>query len=162
MKVRTLFVVMGLGLLLAGGVRAADEQPKTAGDTVKKIFELMKAGNAKEAAKFFAGEDMTEGLERGVEAFKSGEIAATLADSKEDGDLAAVIVKATMKREGQERTRYESNVMMRKNGMWQIYQDAASMKLDDAAKAKMEALTKWATERRAELNKTIEKASEPK
>jgi hypothetical protein len=88
---------------------------------------------------------MAEGLKRAANRLKSGQLTVTLVDSKEEGDLAVVIVKAVDVDEGGEAgALHEANAMKRKDGTWRVYpttkRAAATKAMGEAvAKGKIEA-----------------------
>jgi hypothetical protein len=155
---------MGIGLLLAaaGGVRGADEAPKTAADTMNRVFDLLKAGDVDAAAKYAPpGMDVkeaTEELKRVANELKRGEFTVGVAESKENGDLAAVIAKAV--RMGQSDF-HNAFAMMRKEGMWRFYPRIDDLKLEGAAKERMDVLWTWAQSRREKLNMDSQKVGGP-
>jgi len=163
MKVRALFLLAGVALLLAGGVRAADDPPKTAADTFNKVIELLKAGDTEAAAKYFHRRPSRKGLRELADALKSGEVEGTVADSREDGDLAVLVTKMVRKNpKGETTVEWECGPMIRRDGIWQIYDRIGDTKLVGTAKEKMDALYKWATQRRRELRKDSKKPAAPK
>ena len=137
---------------------AANVPPKTAPDTVKKVFELLMAGDVDAAAKYFdtaGNKNVAEVLKRRADELKRGEIALALAGSKEDGDLAVVIVTLVDTDKGQGDAAYDLTPMTRRDGMWQIHESIREMKLEGAAKERMDALWTWAQGRREELDKAL-------
>jgi hypothetical protein len=144
MKTRTLVALMGIGLLMAvtGGVRAADDPPKTAADTVNRMFELLKAGDVDAAARYvYLPEPGLSALKRAAGRVKSGQLAVVVADSKEDGDLAVVIVKAVDEDEGGDAgALYDPSAMMCRDGVWRMY--PSSRKIEAAATAAREGVAK--------------------
>jgi len=98
--------------------------PKTAAETVKRFIELLRTGDVDAAAKYVNAPDPDAGagLKRAADRLKSDQRAVTLADSKEDGDLAVVIVKVVDQDQGGDAgALYQPNAMMRGDGVWRIY-----------------------------------------
>jgi len=136
MKARALLVAIGIGLLLAGGVRAAEDPPKTAAETFTKSVELLKAGDVGAAGKYSYSPPGRPGpeLDRLAAMLKSGEVELALADSKEDGDLAVIVTKGVAKvPEGETRVDWRRGPMIRKDSIWQIYNRIGDMKLEGVA-----------------------------
>ena len=164
MKTRTLVALMGIVLLMVvvGGVRAADDPPKTAADTFNRIYELLKTGNVDAAVKYAPpGMDVvevTEELKRVANELKSREFTVVLAESKEHGDLAAVITKAVRKGQSDFHNAY---AMMRKDGIWRFYPRIDDLRLEGAARERMDVLWTWAQSRREKLNMESQKAGGP-
>jgi hypothetical protein len=105
-------------------VCAAVNPPKTAADTFNRILALLKAGDIDAAAKYFNAPDpeMAEGLKRAANRLQSGQLTVTWVDSKEEGDLAVVIVKVVDADQGGEAgALYEANAMRRTDGTWRVY-----------------------------------------
>jgi hypothetical protein len=109
---------------LASSQGAAVNPPKSAVNTFNRILALLKAGDIDAAAKYFNAPDpeMAEGLKRAANRLQSGQLTVTLVDSKEEGDLAVVIVKAVDVDQGEEAgALYEANAMRRTDGTWRVY-----------------------------------------
>lgn len=143
MRIRPLSAAMSIGMLLTTSAFAAENPPRTAEATVTRTFALLKAGDIKEAARYVASESITASLNQIAEMLKSGQFAALAMGGKEDGDLAVVVVKVTLKVNDKERVRYECDPFMRKDGVWRLHQSASEMKLDAPARERMASLEKW-------------------
>ena len=94
MKTKTVLALVGivLPMVVAAGVRAAEDPPKTAADSINKALALLKAGDGAAAAKYFQyfpsrpGRDPAEDMKPFIDILKSGEISLAVADSREDGE----------------------------------------------------------------------------
>lgn len=141
--------LIALSVAAAQPTTLPEKNPATAADTVRYFLELMKSGDVATASKLSEGISPAD-LKQGADQIGSGKTAVTVIDSREDADLAIVILKLVEDGKPQ----FTAGPLLKRSGRWTLARDPQA-NLDAPGQQRLQALQKWSDDRCQELQKAL-------